>query len=536
MRLMILMAVFVSACASGECPPGLKPSELGACGWPVAGKGGSGSSAGAAGKLSLPAQVSQPASGGAGSRAGSGGHVATGEAGSGGADAGGVVVWHDAGSDAETEEDHSAAGSGGKAVEPTGGSGGQQPDAGTSSTPDAGSSEPEAGGMQAPMPPVPRCGDGHVDPGEACDGDCPSICDDSDPCTKDVLTGKASTCDAICSHVPIAQATSGDGCCPMGATYATDKDCPQSCGDGVVDGVELCDGNCPSACDDGDPCTTDSLTGSAAMCNAKCVSTPITMSKPGDKCCPAGANAANDSDCQPVCGNGVKEGNELCDGDCPTSCPASTGCMTSALSGSAATCDATCKTTTITGKANGDGCCPANANSNTDSDCAPPPGCSRESATNLIANPGFATGTTGWDISGSYGTVGWSSGDYESCSISGSALLTANNQIGRIISQCVPASAGTYYFSVRIKSGGNGGQVTCAVAAYQIAGCQGQGKAEAEADWLNVDWGPTTSTSFTVDPSFQSLLVACYINAKGVEEDATAEVDQVYLGTTDAAF
>jgi cysteine-rich repeat protein len=37
------------------------------------------------------------------------------------------------------------------------------------------------------------------------------------------------------------------------------------------------------------------------------------MPKNGDGCCPAGANANNDNDCQPVCGNKVVEGTEQCD-------------------------------------------------------------------------------------------------------------------------------------------------------------------------------------------------------------------------------
>jgi len=32
-----------------------------------------------------------------------------------------------------------------------------------------------------------------------------------------------------------------------------------------------------------------------------------------DNCCPDGANATNDNDCAPVCGNGVLEGAEECD-------------------------------------------------------------------------------------------------------------------------------------------------------------------------------------------------------------------------------
>lgn len=530
-RILIAMATVFAACATDTCPNGLKMDGPGACTWPETG-GKGGSTQGAAGHISLP---SSPDVGGS---AGVGGKLAVG--GSGGKAA-------DASADDGEEREPAAAGSGGKeaadAGEPDrgghggGGSGGEV--AGSMSLPTGAGTDAGAvatGGMQAPPPPpAPRCGDGRVDPGEACDGNCPTSCTDDDPCTKDVLTGHASSCDVVCTHVPIMQAVSGDMCCPAGATYATDKDCPQSCGDGVISAGETCDGNCPMSCDDGNACTADSLTGSATMCNAKCTNTPIAAPKSGDGCCPSGANAANDSDCKPVCGNGVKEGSEVCDGDCPTDC-ASSGCTVGMLSGSAATCDAVCKTTTITAKVDGDGCCPPTADYNSDNDCAPPPGCTPPSAGNMILNPGFATGLTHWDESGSYGTVGWTSGDYEGCSVSGSALLTANNQVGRVLSQCIPATGGHYFFSVRIKSGGNGGQVTCAVAAYQIAGCQGQGKAEAEADWLNVEWGPVSSQAFDVDSSFQSLLVACYINAKGVEQDATAEVDELYLGHTDAAF
>ena len=42
---------------------------------------------------------------------------------------------------------------------------------------------------------------------------------------------------------------SGDGCCPPGATNATDDDCPPSCGNGVVERGERCDGDsCPTTC------------------------------------------------------------------------------------------------------------------------------------------------------------------------------------------------------------------------------------------------------------------------------------------------
>lgn len=73
----------------------------------------------------------------------------------------------------------------------------------------------------------------------------------------------------------------------------------------------------------------------------------------------------------PRCGNGIREGAELCDGDCPKTCPASNACVPAKLEGSAAGCDARCIPAEIT-KCGGaaDGCCPIGCNHNTDTDCS----------------------------------------------------------------------------------------------------------------------------------------------------------------------
>ncbi len=47
------------------------------------------------------------------------------------------------------------------------------------------------------------CGNGFVGDGEQCDGDCPSVCDDADPCTNDRLVGSAGDCDAVCSYAKV---------------------------------------------------------------------------------------------------------------------------------------------------------------------------------------------------------------------------------------------------------------------------------------------------------------------------------------------
>src|SRR6185436_14967340 len=129
------------------------------------------------------------------------------------------------------------------------------------------------------------CGNGALDPGEACDtalppgnpNSCPDAarCDDQDPCTRDGLVS-AGTCAAVCVHQPILAPAAGDGCCPLSASTETDSDCPAVCGNGRVDkpaaescdrGLRTPDPSCPETCrscpescpDDGNPCTTDVL-------------------------------------------------------------------------------------------------------------------------------------------------------------------------------------------------------------------------------------------------------------------------------------
>jgi hypothetical protein len=213
--------------------------------------------------------------------------------------------------------------------------------------------------------PAVTCGDGKLDPGEACDvgiaagepGACPSQCNDGAACSSDELVG--SGCAATCTHVEIVDCKPDDGCCPAGCNSTNDSDCSASCGNGVVDPNESCDiaisngapGACPTECDDAIACTLDQLVGSG--CLAACSHSVITQCASGDGCCPAGCNSTNDSDCSPVCGNGVLEGGELCDpaiqagttGACQTSCDDGDACTADTVSGSAASCDLLCSHT-----------------------------------------------------------------------------------------------------------------------------------------------------------------------------------------------
>lgn len=159
---------------------------------------------------------------------------------------------------------------------------------------------------------------------------------------------------------------------------------PAPCGDGVVGAGEMCDtaipagstGACPSSCDDGDPCTTDSLEGSA--CTAVCTVSRITDTVDGDMCCPEGASPVDDTDCMGDCGNGMVDIGEACDiaiadgmpGACAEDCDDGAACTADSLM-NAGSCAAMCTTSIIEDTDDGtDGCCPAGATSDTDSNCS----------------------------------------------------------------------------------------------------------------------------------------------------------------------
>jgi hypothetical protein len=240
------------------------------------------------------------------------------------------------------------------------------------------------------------CGNGRVDPGEACDlgivggpGACPdeAACVDQDPCTTDLLISEG-TCSARCLHEPILLAVDGDGCCPLAANASTDADCPASCGNGVREPGEACDtaitaGDdvCPTlaSCDDQMPCTLDRVAGSG--CQARCTHTPIDSPASGDGCCPiAGLSRNIDSDCPPTCGNSILEAGEACDkglgpsqpGACPTVCgPPPAACTRLVMRGSPTNCTAACVPVAVTSCSPiSDGCCPTRCTAANDPDCS----------------------------------------------------------------------------------------------------------------------------------------------------------------------
>ena len=219
-----------------------------------------------------------------------------------------------------------------------------------------------------------------LDPGEKCDPMsstklCPMTCENKDPCIRSTLTGSAAQCSAECTQTRITMLTPGDKCCPNGATSATDSDCPASCGNGKLDAGEMCDPQCtsspcPTSCNEKKECMKGTLTGSAGMCNATCMYSPVTEVADGDGCCPGNATILTDDDCKPKCGDGVLTAGESCDGHCPTSCDDADSCTIDEMSGDPEHCNVRCTSLELpASNVSFNGCCPKDGDATTDLDC-----------------------------------------------------------------------------------------------------------------------------------------------------------------------
>ncbi len=137
-------------------------------------------------------------------------------------------------------------------------------------------------------PPPQLCGDGKVEGSEQCDGA-------SVPVTCAVITGNPSSTGAV-------------ACAPNCTLDGSACDVPTTkCGDGVRTGLEQCDGadvgvaTCPSV-------TGDPTSAGAIACLPNCLLDGSGCSVP-----PPGSGGAGGAG-QSSCGNGVREGGEQCDG------------------------------------------------------------------------------------------------------------------------------------------------------------------------------------------------------------------------------
>jgi len=185
-----------------------------------------------------------------------------------------------------------------------------------------------------------------------------SECEDYDDCTFDQCTGYPRSCDNDDSHVNITTCVNEDGCCPLGCNYPIgiltedkDSDCEQY----------SCDKD--SDCDDRDFCTEDSCPGGGDICEFE----PIILCESDDRCCPDSCYwtvsliPERDGDCskENLCNSSSEcNDNNTCTID---TCESRTLWTTDVKD---------CYYTNISSCTSGDGCCPANCDDSTDSDCS----------------------------------------------------------------------------------------------------------------------------------------------------------------------
>lgn len=181
------------------------------------------------------------------------------------------------------------------------------------------------------------CGNGDIEAGELCDGNCPTSCQGTDACNPAQLVGSASTCNAQCQITTITACNDGDGCCPSGCE-GQDSDCAcipddpcaarecgtatNSCGDQVSCGT-CNEGTCSAAgvCEIPTPTST---IGDGCSFDGDCDGTEICLDESstvfdGGYCshtctsssdCPAGSVCSDSGDCLKSC---------TTDADCPRS-------------------------------------------------------------------------------------------------------------------------------------------------------------------------------------------------------------------------
>ena len=119
------------------------------------------------------------------------------------------------------------------------------------------------------------------------------------------------------------------------------------------------------------PC--DAMSMGIAFEAAQATPGPVGTATPLVECCAPGVEIV---DCNPVCGDGRKNGKEKCDSaakegpdQCPTSCKPIDACTPTKLTGTG--CDTECAPQPITDVGPQDGCCPKGATAATDRDCMP---------------------------------------------------------------------------------------------------------------------------------------------------------------------
>ncbi len=163
----------------------------------------------------------------------------------------------------------------------------------------------------------PVCGNEALEIGEPCDGDLLGTCSPGQICTSDCVCtscgngtidpGEGEECD------PAVEPNDG---CPAGEVCAADCSACQQCGDGMLDGAEVCDGDAgpvgpTGTCNtQGQSCKAD-CTGCEVLCGdgRKHIS-EVCDDGNTDSCDGCNATCTRVDD---VCGDNVRECGEVCD-------------------------------------------------------------------------------------------------------------------------------------------------------------------------------------------------------------------------------
>lgn len=96
----------------------------------------------------------------------------------------------------------------------------------------------------------------------------------------------------------------GDLCCFTSICEQIDPECTFTCGNGVTEGPEVCDGDCPTNCEEPPVCDSVGeyvLVGEPGLCNVACLPADLRECET-DGCCPEYCNYTTDDDCDVITG------------------------------------------------------------------------------------------------------------------------------------------------------------------------------------------------------------------------------------------
>ncbi|MFO0614822.1 MAG: hypothetical protein U0414_19700 [Polyangiaceae bacterium] len=202
--------------------------------------------------------------------------------------------------------------------------------------------------------------------------------------------------------------------------------------------------------------------------------------------------SASTSTGQPMCGNGIVESPETCDGDCPVECIDPNLCTSEVPAGTE--CDLTCDFKPLIACKSGDGCCPMGCFNGNDRDCA-----QKILLLSAVSDSEAASVKSALGGTGAFGSV-------DSINYLNNAPVTLT------LAQLTPYSSVLVYnshpFSDPAKVGDvladyvdQGGRAVLSTAANCADQYRIRGRFESDGYFLNDDGG-ALATATNIDPTF----------------------------------